>query len=546
MANFKFILTLAISVFAGSFLFCSPLLGASENLAPNPSFEFGAGKSSVPAGWRYGQNFISPVSTGNAFGTWENEGFKGNRSISITEERWFSASQWGCRVKGVEVNTYYLFSLQAKRDTNTGWLPKVRLFDRSRVINVKKSGSYQYFEFLFYSGPVKGSTELSLIVHKKPSKIWFDDLRLVKFTVKPQMPRFNERIDNSELYFSWSVPENGQAFNYEVQIYPEGSRSPELISEGITENSYRGPVLKPGKYSWKVKAYSGRVLLAESKLQSFEVAAGEKEFPVGISGLPPEKVREARISGFNWVFMPADPLPYLAAGMKIISSNSVPSSAICYLYDEPEQSGVLPQAVREKHRLAKQSDPEKPTAVTVYDPDRYLEYAGTADILMVDPYPVPVRPLKSVPEAVLAAREVRGNEPVWAIIQVFDWKEFSQEAAREGIARLPTPAEIRAMAYLAIAAGAKGLIFYTGGQPKVYQSNLFRELKKLAGELRKQNGFLTFPSGESRIEPPFYILEKQIPGKGIYRLVVNSEPEPARFGEELIEAYGVRLQRIKK
>ncbi|MCX5641978.1 MAG: hypothetical protein NTY10_01860 [Candidatus Omnitrophica bacterium] len=543
MNKLKIILRVMIYVFSWSFLSGSPLLGASENMAPNPSFEFGASKSSVPGGWRYQQNFISPDATGDAFGTWESDGFKGRRSISITEGRWFSASQWGCQVRGVEANTYYLFSLQTKRDSNTGWLPKVRLFDQSRVINVKKSGSYQYFEFLFYSGPVKGSTELSMIVYKKPSKIWFDDLRLVKFTVKPQTPCFNERIDNSKIYFSWSVPENGQALMYEVQIYPEGSKSPEFIWEGIAENYYRGPVLNPGKYSWKVEAYSGRVLLAESKLQPFEVVAGEKEFPVGISGLPPGKAREAIISGFNWVFMPADPLPYLAAGMRIISP--VPSSAICYLYDEPEQSGVLPRAVREKHGLAKQADPEKPTAITVYDPDRYLEYAGTADILMVDPYPVPVRPLKSVPEAVLAARAVRGGEPVWAIIQAFDWKEFSPEAAREGIARLPTPAEVKAMAYLAIAAGAKGLVFYTGGQPKVYQSNLFRELKKLAVELRKQNGFLTFPSGESRIEPPFYILEKKIPGKGICRLVVNSEPEPARFGAELIEAYGVRLQRIK-
>jgi hypothetical protein len=150
-----------------------------------------------------------------------------------------------------------------------------------------------------------------------------------------------------------------------------------------------------------------------------------------------------------------------------------------------------------------------------------------------------------VPEAVATAREVRGGEPVWAIIQVFDWKEFSLEATREGIARLPTPVEVRAMAYLAIAAGAKGLVFYTGGQPKVYQSSLFQELKKLAGELRKQNWFVTLPSGESRTEIPFYVLEKQIPGKGAYRLIVNSESESARFGEELIEGYGVRLQRIK-
>jgi len=543
MEKFKFILMIAVSTFVGFFSAGALLMGASENLVPNPSFEFGPGKNSAPAGWRYQQNFISASATGDAFGAWEKEGFKGKRSISIAEERWYSASQWGCRVKGIEPGAYYLFSLQAKRDTDTGWLPKVRLFDQSRLINIRKPGSYQYFEFLFCSGSVKESTELGLIVYKKPSKVWFDDLRLVKFAVKPQTPRINERIDNPEPLFSWDVPENGLALNYTVQIYPEGSKNPEFVWDGITENFYRGPALNVGKYHWKVKAYSGRVLLAESKLQPFEVAAVKEEFPVGISGLPPEKAREAKISGFNWVFAPADFLPYLRAGMKVISS--APSSAICYLYDEPEQNGVLPRAVLEKHQTAKQSDPEKPTAITVYDPDRYLEYAGTADILMVDPYPVPARSLKSVPEAVLTAREVRGGEPVWAIIQVFDWKDFSPEAAREGIARFPTPAEVRVMAYLAIAAGAKGLVFYTGGQPKVYQFNLFRELKKLAGEIRNQNWFLTFPFGESRTEPPFYVLEKQIPGKGVYCLIVNSEPEPARFGGELIEAYGVRLRRIK-
>jgi len=544
--------------------------GAWENMVPNPAFEQAdPHDASQPFGWEYRQNFVSPASRGDARGIWDTRGFKGARSLSIAEERWHSASQWSCTVENIKPGTWYLLSLRAKRDRDTGWLPKARVFDQSRLVYVKKAGSYRYFEFLLHSGTTDGQSELALIVYKKPYTAWFDDLRLVELSIK-QLSYLDGRTLDSQLpYFAWSMPENGQAFNYSVELYKDGSETPLYVWRGIEDLFFRGPILPAGDYRWRVGAYSGSVLLSMSEFQSFksipkhraadmgphgygEFFAGTPfapgvrklreaaEFPIGISGLSAEIAAEAAESGFNWIFLPSDPAAYMEEGMKIISSSSAcPHASILYLYDEPEQSGILPKAIRDRHIRAGKDLPEIPTAITVYDPDRYMEYAGTSDILMVDPYPVPVRPLSSVPEAVLSARAVRGGKPVWAIIQAFDWTDCSPEAERTGLGRMPTYEEIKAMAYMAIAAGAEGIIFYALRKYLQNRPELLETLKKISRELRSQNNFLTADGGEYTFAPPFYLLEKTVQGEGRYLLAVNSRPEPALLGEETVGPYGV-------
>jgi hypothetical protein len=536
----------------------------AQNLVPNPYFEEGTEENGTPYGWEYKQNFVSPASQGEAAGIWDTQGFKGGRSISIAEKRWFSSSQWGCTVEDIQPHTWYIFSIRAMRDTNTGWLPKLHIFEQSRLINLKRPGRYCYFEFLLYSGDVQGTSELSLIVYNKPAKIWFDDLRLTKFCIHSLTPKDSEPADNPRTYFSWSMPEHGQALNYTLQLYRDGSQDPYYIKKGIEEPSYRGPVLEPGRYKWRVSAHSGAVLLAESETNTFKVTESSetadvspdepipylspmglraplKEFPVGVSGLVPEDAKDAADAGINWVFLPSDPAPYIRAGMKIIGHMNSQPADIYYLYDEPEQGGILPKQVRKKHHEARLAGPEIPTAISIYYTDRYMEYAGTSDIIMVDPYPVPVRPLRSVPEAVTAAKQVRGDMPVWAIIQAFDWADCSAEAARKGIARLPTYEEIRAMAYMAVAAGAEGLVFYTVGTRSKHHDTVMEMLQKLASELKTREDFLTAPGGNLSQQAPFYIFEKTLQDKKRHILVVNSESSPAQFGEELIEPYGIRL-----
>jgi hypothetical protein len=146
---------------------------------------------------------------------------------------------------------------------------------------------------------------------------------------------------------------------------------------------------------------------------------------------------------------------------------------------------VSPQEVFRAHVREKEADPHHPTAIVVYRPENFGDYASASDILMTDPYPIPHRPLTVVSESVRAAREAVGDrKPVWAIIQAFNWAESSQEARRIGWARWPTYTEQRCMTYLAVINGAKGILFFRYGG-RDYDPNNWQAVKRVASELRR-------------------------------------------------------------
>jgi hypothetical protein len=553
-------------VFVLSFI-CSCPLSGFENLAPNPRFLEGSEDAHAPAGWEYRQNFVSPASAGRAYPGWEKEGYNGARSIKIAEERWFSSSQWGARAGGIEPDKYYLFSLRTKRDSATGWLPKLRIFGQSRVINVKRPGEFLYYEFLINSKNTRGETELALIVHDKPSVIWFSDLMLVKFEILPSSPPDNAMVEAGDVEFSWELPENNQALTFTYSLFEKNGDDELFFLENIPDASLTLSFNGEGEYSWRVAAYSGAVEVARSSLSFFSVkCSGKNEnetkhpavylkpenapdtrearidnrglFPVGVNALPPDYISWAKDSGVNWVFMPSDEEKFSKAGMNIIGRPGSDFANIFYLYDEPDQGGVLPADVRARHKSARNFKATVPSAVTVYDPDRYMEYAGVSDILMVDPYPVPVRPLGSVAEAVAEACEAKGGS-VWAILQAFNWADASAEARREGIGRLPTGDELRQMAFMAIAAGAEGIVFYTIIRNDTRREDIYPAIAEIASEIRKIDLFLNLPGGESYKDGPLYILKKKLPGAGEWTLAVNSSSEPAEFQNEIIRPYGV-------
>lgn len=138
-------------------------------------------------------------------------------------------------------------------------------------------------------------------------------------------------------------------------------------------------------------------------------------------------------------------------------------NAIGYWEDEPAGvvSGKLPSKAMYEHVVS---------AIDVAAP--YL-------------YPVPYQPVASVGEAVARAREVPGGgKPIVPILQIFAW---------DAKARYPTPAELRCMAFLALAEGATGIGYYSygsvTGHPKKtiaeVQPELWKSVKALNGELAK-------------------------------------------------------------
>lgn len=153
--------------------------------------------------------------------------------------------------------------------------------------------------------------------------------------------------------------------------------------------------------------------------------------------------------------------------------------------DEPDGQQVDPAEMRERGERFKDLDATHPSYMTLCVPPTYHRYAHCADVIAPDPYPVPHAPLGAVYDSLSSAmREARkhGNT-VWGVLQSFGYPQ--------GPWRVPTVPEVRAMTYLALLAGVKGIIYYTytdGKDPKTFRmwdhAALWDGMKKLPAEMK--------------------------------------------------------------
>jgi hypothetical protein len=197
-----------------------------------------------------------------------------------------------------------------------------------------------------------------------------------------------------------------------------------------------------------------------------------------------------------------------------------PGVAAWYLYDEPSLSGRTKEEMQYLYELADTEDPYHPKAVCqVFWSD--ASFVPWLDILMPDPYPIRAensRPLRSVASAVRAARHtVRDEKPVWAVLQWYQYPE----------GRYPTPREMRCMAFLAVAAGAKGVVWYSFYHGYNEDSKHWPELASIGRELRSIEDVVLASSGDVpvRIEPddlPIELLAKR-DGNTVHVVCVNCE-----------------------
>lgn len=152
--------------------------------------------------------------------------------------------------------------------------------------------------------------------------------------------------------------------------------------------------------------------------------------------------------------------------------------------DEPDGTGLDPAEMLRRTERFKVIDPSHPTYMTLCVPPTYSRYAHCADILAPDPYPIPMSPLSTVYTSLSSAcREAaKHGHSVWGVLQSFGYPQ--------GPWRVPTAAECRAMTYLALLAGVKGIIYYTyadGLEAKTFrmweQSELWDGMKRLPAEM---------------------------------------------------------------
>lgn len=201
-----------------------------------------------------------------------------------------------------------------------------------------------------------------------------------------------------------------------------------------------------------------------------------------------------------------------------------------YLVDEPEGIGVSSvETVRNYYQLVKETDPSHPCSLVIMSPGAAANYGGSADIVWIDPYPVPHSPVTYVSECMDGAHaSVAGDKPVWAIPQAFDWSVWN--TGKIDKIHRPTPDEERCMTYLALVHGAKGIIYWAHTGSKYYIHDYpehWAAVKKIAGELRDLSPVLL--TGNSRIKASatpgtatLDLMVKELDGQ-VYVFAVNRE-----------------------
>lgn len=118
--------------------------------------------------------------------------------------------------------------------------------------------------------------------------------------------------------------------------------------------------------------------------------------------------------------------------------------ALLAWYGDDEPWGDITR-LHESYNTIKMLAPDPPVLIVQNNYSRLQDTAPACDIIATDPYPVPNVSLRGVADATLAARRaVADRKPVWTILPQYG-------------AKIPTRAELRCMAWTAIASGANGL-----------------------------------------------------------------------------------------
>lgn len=152
-------------------------------------------------------------------------------------------------------------------------------------------------------------------------------------------------------------------------------------------------------------------------------------------------------------------------------------------------------------------DPDHPTWYALDTVREARHYLGAADVMGLDPYPIPTKPIGLVYSTTCrGVTNTFGAVANWQFPQAFGWGWLKRRETKGQ--RAPTQKEMANMGWQAIAGGANGLVFYAYqhlGEPHDDPEDAFEpawtRTKAMAEEFKKyMNVFLsidTAPSAES-------------------------------------------------
>lgn len=155
---------------------------------------------------------------------------------------------------------------------------------------------------------------------------------------------------------------------------------------------------------------------------------------------------------------------------KIKSARAAKRLLAWYGKDEPSDA----QAYLDNKLKVNAIDPDHPYVSALCDPTIIRELGPHLEIAMIDPYlvrpgPVTAAPMLNIMENIRQARQFVGGKRVWLIAQSFSLRHSNTPALR-----YPTPEEARFGVYSALAAGAKGILFFIYNDTVSYLDGIIR------------------------------------------------------------------------
>ena len=296
-----------------------------------------------------------------------------------------------------------------------------------------------------------------------------------------------------------------------------------------------------------------------------------REFPLCVYSVSkPEDVSVAKKAGFTCVqtyTREPETLAQLAKAAKkegvktVFYSDKVMGSAYeeqaaswpmlaWYIVDEPDVAKWSRARVKELEQKTKNTWPQHPTSLVVGQGRTRIPYYDLTDVMMMDWYPVPHLELTSFGDNVRWTKQGMqayhtGDRPLWAVVQLFDWKEFKQYRPDDDrIGRFPTEDELRFMSFDAIANGASGLFYfhfhYYDNSLAKAKPEFWKRAKSVLKELNKFRPVLEdgqFLGQAANVKTPLMLQAWKYKGHTYYLLLNRSAKEQAAPAELLKKSY---------
>jgi hypothetical protein len=199
------------------------------------------------------------------------------------------------------------------------------------------------------------------------------------------------------------------------------------------------------------------------------------------------------------------------------------------LFDEPDGCGIAPDRVKAAADLIRRIDGKHILWVNLCQPNRAMDYLDSTDIWSYDMYPIPGQTLAAFQVWFNTSdTKLIGKMPLGSWLQTYVG-DMSHE-------RMPTPDELRAMAYLHIIHGFKFFAYYSyyDGEPAgclARDPELWSYTRALNAELTAMEPVILAPGPWQpvKVEPanaPVVAREKKAGGKR-YVVVVSNGAEAA-------------------